>query len=77
MQLFGFSVVVFPDGKSFSAWSPDLDVASQGATVEEALANLKEALDLHLDCLSPAELKEIRKRQGTRLTATLQIPVNS
>ncbi len=69
--------MVFSEGKSFSAWSPDLDVASQGATVEEALANLKEAMELHLDCLSQAELKEIRKRQGTRLTATLQIPVNS
>lgn len=77
MQSFDFSVVVFPDSFSFSAWSPDLDVASQGASVEEALANLKEALELHLDCLSPAELKEIRKRQGTRLTATIQIPVNS
>ena len=77
MQLLGFSVVVFPDGASFSAWSPDLDVASQGTTVEAALAHLKEALELHLGCLSPEELNEIRKRQGTRLTATLQIPVNA
>jgi len=77
MQLFGFSVVVFPDGKSFSAWCPDVDVASQGQTVEKALANLKEALELHLECLSPSELKEIKKRQGTRLNTTIQIPVNA
>lgn len=77
MELLDFLAVVVPERNSFSAWSPGLDVASQGATVEEALANLKEALELHLDCLSQAELKEIRKRQGTRLTATLQIPVNS
>lgn len=41
MELLDFLAVVVPERNSFSAWSPGLDVASQGATVEEALANLK------------------------------------
>jgi len=75
MKLLGFSVIVFPEAGVFSAWCPDVDVASQGDTQEEAIANLKEALELHLECLTPAELKEIRQRQGTRMITTLEIPV--
>ncbi|MFH0954649.1 MAG: type II toxin-antitoxin system HicB family antitoxin [Candidatus Micrarchaeota archaeon] len=75
MQMMGFSVVIIPEGKSFSAWCPDVDVASQGKTVKESLTNLKEALELHLECLSSRELNEIRKRQENRLTTTIQIPV--
>ena len=36
---------------------PELDVASQGATVEEATANLKEAVELFLECADPGEVK--------------------
>ncbi len=39
--------------------SPELDIASQGATPQEALANLKEAVGLFLECASPAELEAI------------------
>ncbi|MBS3069340.1 type II toxin-antitoxin system HicB family antitoxin [Candidatus Micrarchaeota archaeon] len=77
MELLGFSAVVFHEGSSYSAWCPDLDVASQGDTMEEAIANLKEALELHIDCLSSVELQEIKKRQGTRLVTTVQVPVSS
>lgn len=77
MKMFGFSAVVFPEAGSYSAWCPDLDVASQGDTLEEAIANLKEALELHVECLSPSELQEIRKRQGTKLMTTIEVPVSS
>lgn len=76
-KLLGFSIVVFPEAKSYTAWCPDLDVASQGNTLEEAIANLKEALELHLECLLPEEMREIQKRQGTRLMTTLEIPVTA
>ena len=42
----------------YVALCPELDVASQGATVEEATANLKEAVELFLECANPAEIKE-------------------
>ncbi len=31
------------------AWSPELDIASQGKNVEEALSNLREAIELYLE----------------------------
>ena len=37
---------------------PELDVASQGETIEEALANLKEAAELFLETASSSEIEE-------------------
>ncbi len=36
---------------------PELDIASQGKTVEEAMANLKEAVELFLECAPKAEVR--------------------
>ena len=36
---------------------PELDIASQGNTIEEALKNLREALELFLETASPKEIK--------------------
>ena len=41
-----------------SALCPELDVASQGATVEEATANLKETVELILECADPEEVEQ-------------------
>jgi predicted RNase H-like HicB family nuclease len=35
-----------------------LDVVSQGSTVEESLANLREAVELFLETASPEEIEE-------------------
>ncbi|MGI0148802.1 MAG: type II toxin-antitoxin system HicB family antitoxin [Thermoplasmata archaeon] len=43
------SAAVHREGEWFVSWCPELDVASQGRTVEEALANLREALELRLE----------------------------
>lgn len=40
----------------FVALCPELDVASQGATIEEAKANLVEALGLFFEAADPAEI---------------------
>ena len=37
---------------------PELDVASQGKTIEEARDNLREALELLLESASPTEIKQ-------------------
>jgi predicted RNase H-like HicB family nuclease len=37
---------------------PELDIASQGDTVEEARANLQEAVDLFFEAADPAEVAE-------------------
>lgn len=72
---FGFSAIVIPERGSYSSWCPELDIASQGDSVEEALENLKEALALHLECLSPDELQEIRQHHAPRLITTIELPV--
>ena len=43
------SAAVHREGAWFVSWCSELDVASQGRTVEEALANLREALEIYLE----------------------------
>jgi predicted RNase H-like HicB family nuclease len=45
------------EGELYAALCPELDVASQGATVEEATSNLREAVELFLECADPEEVK--------------------
>lgn len=40
----------------YVALNPELDIASQGSTREEALLNLQEAVELFLECASPNEI---------------------
>lgn len=76
-KLLGFSVVVMRENNSYSSWCPDLDVASQGDSVEEAISNLKEALELHIECLSGSQIKELTARQASRLITTIELPVGA
>ncbi len=43
------TAVIEKEGDWYTAWCPDVDIASQGKTVDEALENLKEALELNLE----------------------------
>ena len=52
------TAVTWREGNGYVALCPDVDVASQGDTVQEARANLTEALQLFLETASPAELAE-------------------
>ena len=44
-----FSAIVTEEDGGFVALNPDTDVASQGDTIDDALANLKEALELYFE----------------------------
>ena len=44
-----FSAILWKEGKLQIAWSPELDIASQGKDVEDALKNLREAIELYLE----------------------------
>ncbi len=48
-QLQKFSAIVHKEDDWYVSWCPDIDIASQGKTVEEAVANLKEAVELYLE----------------------------
>lgn len=52
-----FTALLGKEEGGYSSLCPELDVASQGATVEEALANLREAVELFLECASEEEIK--------------------
>ena len=67
-----FAAIFQKDEDQWSALCPELDVASQGATLEEAQANLREAVELLFEVASPAEL-ERRLKTETLLT---QLEVN-
>lgn len=58
-----------PDGKhpGFSSLCPELDIASQGDTEEEARANLREALELFLEDVDADELAR-RLAAGARVS---------
>jgi predicted RNase H-like HicB family nuclease len=43
------TAVLVRDGKWYVAHCPEVGTASQGKTVEEAVANLKEATELYLE----------------------------
>jgi len=44
-----FTAVIHREDDLYVAQCPEVGTASQGATVEEALANLKEATELYLE----------------------------
>jgi predicted RNase H-like HicB family nuclease len=52
-----YTAVLEREGDMYVALCPELDIASQGATVETATANLKEAVELFLECADPDEIK--------------------
>ncbi len=43
------SGILHKEGDWYVSWCPELDIASQGKTVEEALLNLQEAVELYLE----------------------------
>jgi len=51
-----YTAVVEKEGDLYVALCPELDVASQGPTVEEATANFKKAVELFLECADPDEI---------------------
>ena len=53
-----YTAILEKEGDLYVALCPELDIASQGATVEEAIANLKEAVELFLECANPEEVKQ-------------------
>ena len=53
-----YTAIVEREEDMYVALCPELDVASQGKSVEEATANLKVAVELFLECADPAEIEQ-------------------
>lgn len=56
-----FTSIIEREGGQYIARRPELDIASQGSSIENALENLKEAGALFLETADPRELKERRR----------------
>ena len=50
------TAIIQADDGGFVALCPELDICSEGATVEKARANLREALELFFESASPDEI---------------------
>ena len=50
--------VLIREDNGFVALCPEMDVASQGDSVEEAKANLREAVESFFECASPTEVAD-------------------
>lgn len=52
------TAIIQREGDGFVSLCPELDVASQGDTIEMARENLREALELFFECASAEELQQ-------------------
>jgi predicted RNase H-like HicB family nuclease len=52
------TAIIEREGNGYVSLCPELDIASQGDSVEQARDNLKEALELFFETASPEEVKQ-------------------
>lgn len=67
------TAIIEREDDGFVALCPELDVASQGATIEEARANLVEALSLFFETASPSEVA--RRLHREVFITQVEVPV--
>ena len=67
------TAIIEREDDGFVSLCPELDIASQGTTIEEARANLIEALTLFLETADPTEVAE-RLRSEVFVTQ-VEVPV--
>jgi predicted RNase H-like HicB family nuclease len=56
MQKRQLTAIIEREGDGFVALCPEVDVASQGSTIDEARTNLIEALELLFEAADPSEV---------------------
>ena len=62
-----FTAIIEREEDGYVSLCPELDIASQGGTIEEAKANLVEAIELFLET---ADASEIGERLHTEILVT-------
>jgi predicted RNase H-like HicB family nuclease len=68
------NVVVEKDEQGYYAYCPELDgCQTQGDSLEEILANIKEAIELYVETLSEDEIKAFLSKEI--LTTSLEVQV--
>ncbi len=68
------STVIEKDEHGYYAYCPELPgCQSQGKTLEDAIANIREAIELYLEILSEDERQELLSQEI--LTTTLEVEI--
>lgn len=67
------TAIIERDDDGYVALCPELDIASQGSTIEEARANLVEALTLFFETASPSEVA--RRLHSEVFITQVEVPV--
>jgi len=68
------SIVIEKDERGYYAYCPELEgCQTQGDSLEEVVANMKEAIELYLETLSENEIKESLSKEI--LTTTIEVRV--
>lgn len=67
------TAIIEREDDGFVALCPELDIASQGATIEEARANLVEALTLFFETASPSEVS--RRFHNEVFITQVEVPI--
>lgn len=62
------SAIISREEGEYVALCPELDVASQGDSIEDALANLKEAVELYLE-----DEKDIKLSEASPFVTTFEV----
>lgn len=62
------STIILKEGKWYVARGIEVEIASQGKTVEEALANLREAFELWLEHAEPDETATLEGSESPIVT---------
>lgn len=58
-----FAAIIQREDDGYVAISPELDIASQGNSIEDARANLQEAVELFLEAAAPSEVQDRLKSE--------------
>ena len=51
------TAIIEREGSGYVSLCPQLDIASQGDTIQEARENLRESLELFFEAASPSEIQ--------------------
>ena len=69
------TAIIEREGDGYVALCPEVDAASQGSTVQEARANLEEALELFFETASDTEI--MRRLRSEVYVTRIEVPVRA
>lgn len=71
MKMLHLTIIIRKENPIYVSWCPELNIASQGKTIENAIKNIREAIELYLedkDAYVPAELYQSEREEKPILT---------